>query len=214
MTISDIQKVTDTDKTMQSLRAVIHRNTCNYDLVKPFQAIKDELIVAPQNFVLRGSRIVVPESLQQQSKDIAHETHQGLVKTKALLHEKVWFPGIDKLVKETIDGCVLYQATGQSNPPEPLQMTPILDGPWQKVHADFYGPHPTGKYLLVLIDRYSQNPEFQVVRSTKASVIIPKFNKIFATHGIPLFITTDDGPHFNSKAYRRYLRTLGISYDT
>ena len=106
MTISDIQKVTDTDKTMQSLHTAIRHNKWDCDLVKPFKAIKDELIVAPQNIVLRGLRIVVPELLQQQAIDIAHETHQSLVKTKALLHEKVWFPGIDKLVEETIDHCI------------------------------------------------------------------------------------------------------------
>ena len=214
MTISDIQKATDADKTMQSLRAAIRHNKWDCDLVKPFRVIKDELIVAPQNIVLRGSRIVVPESLQQQAIDIAHETHQGLVKTKALLREKVWFPGIDKLVKETLDRCIPCQATGQPNPPEPIRMPPMPDGPWQKVHADFYGPLPSGEYLLVLIDRYSRYPEVEIVRSTKASVVIPKFDKIFATHGIPFSITTDNGPPFNSEAYRRYLHTLGISYDT
>ena len=214
MTISDIQKATDADKTMQSLRAAISHNKWDCDLVKPFRAIKDGLIVAPQNIVLRGSRIVVPESLQQQAIDIAHETHQGLVKTKALLREKVWFPGIDKLVKEPLDRCIPCQATGQPNPPEPIRMTPMPDGPWQKVHVDFYGPLPSGEYLLVLIDRYSRYPAVEIVRSTKASVVIPKFDKIFATHGIPFSITTDNGPPFNSEAYRRYLHTVGISYDT
>ena len=116
MTISDIQKVTDTDKTMQSMRTAIRHNKWDCDRVKPFKAIKDELIVALQNIVLRGLRIVVPELLQQQAIDIADETHQSLVKTKALLLEKVWFPGIDKLVKETIDHCILCQATGQPSP--------------------------------------------------------------------------------------------------
>ena len=101
-----------------------------------------------------------------------------------------------------------------TQPSEPLQMTPMPDGPWQKVHADFYGPLPTGEYLLVLIDRYSRYPEIELVRSTKASVVVPKFDKIFATHGIPLSITTYNGPPFNSEAYHHYLRTLGISYDT
>ena len=64
MTISDIQKATDTDKTMQSLRAAIRHNKWDCYLINPFQAIKDELIVAPQNIVLRGSQIAVPELLQ------------------------------------------------------------------------------------------------------------------------------------------------------
>ena len=117
-------------------------------------------------------------------------------------------------MKETLDRCIPCQATGQPNPPEPIRRTPMPDGPWQKMHADFYGPLPSGEYLLGLIDRYSSYPEVEIVRSTKASVVIPKFDKIFATHGIPLSLTTDNGPPFNSEAYRRYLLTLGISYDT
>ncbi len=46
--------------------------------------------------ILRGSRIFI---LQQKAIDIAHESHQGLVKTKSLLREKVWFPGIDEMTK-------------------------------------------------------------------------------------------------------------------
>ena len=83
-----------------------------------------------------------------------------------------------------------------------------------QVHADFYGPLLTGEYLLVFINRYSRFPEVEIVCSTKASIAIPKFDKIFASHGIFLSITPDNGPPFNSEAYRRYLPTLGIFYDT
>ena len=135
------------------------------------------------------------------------------MKTKAILREKIWFPGIDRLVKETIDRYIPCQATGQPNPPEPLQMSDMPQGPLQKVHADFYGPLPSGEYLLVVIDRYSRYPEAEIVRSTKASCVIPKFDKIFATHGIPVSMTTDNGPPFNSNEYSHYLKALGINQD-
>lgn len=178
MTMSEIQRATDADKELQSLRAAIRYNTWDSNFVKPYKDIKDELTVTPQNIVLRDSRIVVPESLQQKAIDLAHDTHQGLVKTKALLCEKIWFPGIDQLVKETIDRCIPCQATGQPNPSEPLQMSDMPQGPWQKVQADFYGPLPSGEYLLVVTDRYSRYPEVEIVRSTKSSSVIPKFEKM------------------------------------
>jgi hypothetical protein len=31
--------------------------------------------------------------------------HQGIVKTKSLLREKVWFPGIDKTVATLVQDC-------------------------------------------------------------------------------------------------------------
>ncbi|XP_028417604.1 uncharacterized protein K02A2.6-like [Dendronephthya gigantea] len=83
-------------------------------------------------------------------------------------------------------------------------------GPWEVIHADFYGPLPSGEYLLVVIDRYSRYPEVEIVSSTKASTVIPKLDKMFATHGIPDTLKTDNGPPFNGEEYRRYVRALGI----
>lgn len=83
-------------------------------------------------------------------------------------------------------------------------------GPWDVVHTDFYGPLSTGEYLLVVIDRYSRFPEVEIVRSTKASTVIPKLDKIFAMHGIPTVIKSDNGPPYNSQEYGTYLEALCI----
>ena len=112
MTISDVQKATDTDKAMQSLLVAIHHTKWDCDLATPFRAVKGDLIVSPKNFVLCGFQVTVQESLQQQAIDIAHEIYQDLVKTKALLREKVWLPGIDKSIRETVDPCIQRQNTG------------------------------------------------------------------------------------------------------
>ena len=51
---------------------------------KSFQTVKDELSInAEDNLVLRGTRIFVPESLQNRSVDIAHEGHQEMARTKS-----------------------------------------------------------------------------------------------------------------------------------
>ena len=71
--------------------------------------MKDELAVTSNGIILRGSRIVIPQSLQQRAIDIAHETHPGLSKTKALIREKVWFPNIDNMVKQTVDHARLLE---------------------------------------------------------------------------------------------------------
>ena len=116
------------------------------------------------------------------------------MKTKSLLREKVWLPGIDSLAKETIDHCIPCKVTGQPNPPETLQMSDMPQGPWQKVHVDFYGPLTFGEYLLVVIDRYSRYPVVEIVRSTKASNVIPKFDKLFSTHGSLISMITENAP--------------------
>ena len=48
---------------------------------------------------------------------LGHVGHQGIEKTKALLREKIWYPG---KVKTLIENCVACQAVGPSNPPESI----------------------------------------------------------------------------------------------
>ena len=82
----------------------------------------------------------------------------------------------------------------KTNNPEPLRMTDMPSGPWQKVHLDFYGPLPSGEHLLVCIDRSSRYPEVEIVRSTKAASVIPRLDKIFSVHGLPHQVISDNGP--------------------
>ena len=70
------------------------------------ERVKDELTVsASGNLILRGTRIVIPQSLQEHVINLAHEGYQGLVKAKSLLREKFWFPNIDKLVENKTKSC-------------------------------------------------------------------------------------------------------------
>ena len=48
--------------------------------------------------------------------------------------------------------------------------------------------------LMVVIDAYSKFPEVDLVNSTSASATLPKLERIFATHGFPHFVRTDNRP--------------------
>lgn len=148
MILDEIETATNSVKILKGLRAAIKLNKCDYDIVKPFKDIKDELTFMSKSVVLRGSRIVIPGALQQRAIDIARETHPGITKTKSLIRKKIWFPNINNHGKATIDKCIPFQAVGRPRPPEPLTTTDIPKEPWETVHIDFYGPLPSGQYLL------------------------------------------------------------------
>ena len=57
--------------------------------LRPFYPIRSELPVV-NGLVLRGRRIVIPVQLRRRTLQLAHEGHQGIVRTKQLLREKVW----------------------------------------------------------------------------------------------------------------------------
>ncbi|CAB4033532.1 PREDICTED: uncharacterized protein K02A2.6-like [Paramuricea clavata] len=91
-------------------------------------------------------------------------------------------------------------------------MSPLPLDPCQNVAADFYGPLPTGQTLMVVIDEYSRFVEVEIVSSTSAAAAIPKLDKIFATHGIPDLLKTDNGPPFTSHAFKVFARELGFKH--
>ena len=199
MTLIEIEQATATDATLQCLADLIRTRKwsqldnpesqykdANRMELNLFKKVHDELTVSSDSkIVLRGSRIVIPTTLRERAIDIAHEGHQGLVKTKKLLREKVWFPGIDNEVQQKIKKCLACQANGPKNSPDPLHMTPLPPKPWHTLNMDFCGPLPTGEYLFVIIDAYSRFPEVEIVHSTSAKAIIPKLDRIFSTHGLP-----------------------------
>ena len=155
---------------------------------------------------------MIPTAPQQRATSLAHEGHQGIVKTKKLLREKVWFPGIDQKVAQMIEGCIACQANGRENCPQPLQMSTLPPAPWHTVHVDFCGPFPTGEYLFVVIDAYSRFPEVEVVHSTAAKTTLPKLDRIFATHGIPSVLKSDNGPPFFGEDFKAYMKENGIAH--
>ena len=50
---------------------------------------------------------------------------------------------------------------------------------------------------MVMVDKHSRYPEVEIVKCTSAAAVIPKFDRILATHGIPNTIKTDNRPPFN-----------------
>lgn len=83
-------------------------------------------------------------------------------------------------------------------------------GKWRDLSLDLLGPMPTGEYLLVVIDYYSMYYEVEILTSITASQIISRLEKIFAVHGLPVTITSDNGPQFRSEEFEHHLVDNGI----
>lgn len=116
------------------------------------------------------------------------------------------------MVTTLIQNCIACQANGPENRPQPLKMTILPPKPWHTVNVDFSGPYPTGEYLLVVIDAYSRFPEVEIVHSTAGKGTIQKLDRIFATHGIPSVLKSDNGPPFFGEEFRAYMQENGIKH--
>ncbi len=51
---------------------------------------------------MRGSHIIIPQSLQKHTVIFAHAGHQGMVRTKVRLQEEVWWRRMDLQVEQAV----------------------------------------------------------------------------------------------------------------
>ncbi|KAJ8030723.1 hypothetical protein HOLleu_27209 [Holothuria leucospilota] len=109
------------DKVMQILIRYITEGWPHYneiELVKSYARFRDELCVC-DGIVMRNDKIVVPESLTSSLLHIAHESHQGITRTKQLLRQLYWWPLLDRQVEDLVKGCVICQSNDKSIKTQP-----------------------------------------------------------------------------------------------
>jgi hypothetical protein len=176
-----------------------------------YQAVKSELSVC-DSVLLRGERIVIPVSLRSRCIELAHEGHQGIVKTKQRLRTKVWWPSIDREAEQVCRSCEDCIRVGAPNPPVPLCMTKFPSQPWQHLSCDILGPLPNGQSVFVVVDYYSRFFECAFLRSTVADKVVEYLDTVFSRMGFPVSLRSDNGPQFTSDVFQRYLKEIGVQW--
>ena len=80
--------------------------------------------------------------------------------------------------------------------------------PWQELVLDFLGPFPSGEYLLVIVDYYSQYLVVKIMKTITTEKLIAAMEETIDMFGIPYSVTSDNGPQLVSKELKSYLRHL------
>lgn len=116
---------------------------------------------------------------------------------------------MDKEIETFIKRCHVCQATRKPTSPTPIHLTrrPILRNPWEYLALDVCGPFPTGEYALVLIEYHSRWAEVEIVTTTTSSRILKWLRSVFATHGYPVTLQTDNAKYFPSTEFKGTLKT-------
>lgn len=132
-----------------------------------------------------------------------------LKKTKMIARCHVWWPGIDSDITDQVKNCATCQTYHKSPRGIPITPWPFPDKPWSRLHVDFGGPF-MGHYFLVMVDAFSKWVEVHPVRSPSTDATISVFRTVFAQHGLPDIIVSDNGPAFVSSQYADFLSRNGI----
>ncbi|KAI5085944.1 hypothetical protein C0J45_23539, partial [Silurus meridionalis] len=109
---------------------------------------------------------------------------------------------------ENCDTC----AREKINFKETLMPTDFPTRPWSMVGADLF--QKDNKHYLVIVDYFSRFFEVSKLSSTTAEAVIEHFKSIFARHGIPEVVRSDNGPQFASECFRAFARGWGFDHVT
>lgn len=179
--------------------------------ISPYSKIFNELTVN-DGLVMRGKRICLPSALQTRVIELAHEGHQGEIRTKQLLRSCVWFPDMDKQVQKFVKDCAACLVSQSTKARTPLVMSKMPEKAWTELSMDFY-TIPDFTELLVVIDDFSRFPVVVPTQSTAFKFVEEKLIDILSTFGVPVVIRTDNFTSpFNGKDFAAFAERMGFKH--
>ena len=95
---------------------------------------------------------------------------------------------------------------------EPMIPSPLPTYPWEKVATDLF--EFQGQHYLLLVDYFSQYPEVIRLTSTTSASVISAMKSVFARHGIPSTIVSDNGPQYDSAELKTFASLYGFTHIT
>lgn len=214
--IDEMKIATASDANLQSVIKFIHAGWPEHISkvpvsIRAYVQVKAELS-EHNGLVLRGCRIVVPQSMREEILTKIHEGHQGLVKCRERACSSVWWPRLSTEISNLVSSCQVCHELKRTQQKEPLISTPLPDRPWKRIAMDLC--EYNHQDYLVISDYYSRFIEILHMPSTTSSHVILRSKAIFARFGIPDEVVTDNGPQFSSAEFQKFAKQLDFRHCT
>ena len=92
--------------------------------LRPYYSVRNQLSVHNE-LLMQGKKIVVPQALRENIVDMAHETHQGIVRTASIIRDRYWWPRMDEQIKHKVQHCAVWNATDRPVRAAPAPLQPV-----------------------------------------------------------------------------------------
>lgn len=163
--------------------------------------------------IMRGHKVVIPNSLQDSVLAELHKSHLGIVKCKAEARSRFWFPGIDKAIDKMIASCDVCLQLRATPARAPLAVWTYPPHPFYRIHIDFLGPINNETYL-VIVDAYSKWVEAIRMSTVSTAAVILKLQQFMSTFGVCHTLVSDNAMTFVSQEFEAFCAANGISHLT
>lgn len=180
-------------------------------ILLPYYSCRDEYTVA-DGIIMRGERVVIPESMRREMKKRVHAGHLGINSCTRLANDVMYWPGMTAEIRQYIETCGTCATYGEAQPRESEVIAEIPKKPWEKLAADLFSWG--GKDYLVIYDYFSNFIEYDELRNTSAAEVIDKMKRHFARNGSPVSLVSDNGPQFHSVEFKQFSTDWAFNHNT
>ena len=163
------------------------------DVLKPYHNKHLEITVQGDDYLLCGSRVLIPNKHCDHILAELHRDHPGCSRIKSFALSYVWWPEMDKDLEQLAKACLSCQRHKHAPPPATLHPWTWPPKPWQSIHVVFAGPF-LGTSFLVVVGAHSKWPEVFEIPSTTSAKTIATLRHLFSMCGLPEQLVSDNGP--------------------
>ena len=217
ISLAEIARETHTDVVLSRVVEMVRKGSKSADRqdcdkVRKFNPILTELTLTGNGILLKGERIVLPESMKDMAMQLAHMgSYPGRCGIERRLRFHFFFHGMYDKVKKFVQQCKECSLFVDKKTKEPIAHHTVPLKAWETVAIDLFGPMPSSRHVVVVQDIGSRYPAAKLVASTKADKVIPALDEIYSEYGYPDLQISDNGPPFNSHSYRQFTNDHGIT---
>ena len=179
-------------------------------VLRPYWENRGHLTIV-DDLLLYDDRILIPRSIRLQILDCIHTGHLGLTNCRSRARTSVWWSGLSTQISELITRCHKC-AKEQPTPREPLMPSSFPARPWERIATDLYDFQ--GRKHIIVVDYYSRWFDIKELPDETSHSVIKALKEVFATHGIPDVIMSDNGPQYSAEAFRQFAAAYHFTHVT
>ena len=208
--LQELRRLQEADPVLQSVKKKTEdgweKRDSKDDKLKRYYEHQESISIM-KDCLTYENRLIIPKNhIQEVMKEI-HRGHQGINKCQARARNSVWWIGINKDIEKMVRNCSTCQIYGPIIR-EPLEIIHTPKLAWEIVGTDLY-TYERRKYIIV-VDYYSRYFETMLLRSEKSIDTINALKSIFARHGIPETLVSDNGSQYISQEFKEFQEKYGF----
>ena len=186
------------------------KQECSAD-IKPFWDSRHD-ITEIEGVLTKGSRLVIPQKLQKDVLERLHSAHQGMSSSKRRARQTCFWPSMNQDIENMIGKCSECLKHKPTKTKEQLKPHPVPTRPWEKVATDLF--ELNRRHFVVVTDYYSLWPELFELKVTSSRQVIEVMKEVFARHGIPSQVVSDNGSQYKSHLFKKFARSWDFDHVT